>query len=362
MLSIQNLTLKIGQFSLRNINCTVDNGSYAVLLGPTGSGKSTLIKSVLGLHTLQQGKVFLNNKEITHTPPELRGIGYVPQDLALFPHLSVEGNIRFGLRFRKIPPADADRAVETLCRMLSIQDLRTRGVRNLSGGEKQKVALARALAPRPKIVLLDEPFSSIDEGARRALWLELKQVAKELGVTVVHITHNLEEAYTLGEQISVLIEGELVQSGSRHTIFEKPATESVARYMNYRNIFTGRAENHPEGSRIDCGHFQILVNERITAGRQATVCIRQQDLKIVREGFPLRDSLKGNVFSGEVVSLLSLPESCVMLFRMDGSPRKYDLELRFPTYIRERHNLLEGNKIRVAIWTPNIIIFRGHDT
>jgi len=357
MLSIRNLTLRIGQFSLKEINCDFGKGSYSVLLGPTGSGKSTLIKSVLGLYPPQQGRVLLNNQEITRTPPELRGIGYVPQDLALFPHLSVEGNIRFGLRFRNIPPPDADRAVENLCRMLSIRDLRDRSVGTLSGGEKQKVALARALAPRPGIVLLDEPFSSIDEGARRVLWLELKQIAAELGITVVHITHNLEEAYTLGESISVLIDGTLVQSGSKQEIFERPATESVARYLNYRNIFTGRVENHQDGSKIHCSHFKILVNERIASGTQATVCVRQQDLKIVREGYPLRDSLKGNVFSGEIVSLLSLPESCVMMFRIEGSPRRYDFELRFPAYIRERHNLHEGNKIRVAILTPTIIVF-----
>ncbi|MCX6355451.1 MAG: ABC transporter ATP-binding protein [Candidatus Aureabacteria bacterium] len=357
MLSIRNLTLRMGQFSLKEISCDFHKRSYSVLLGPTGSGKSTLIKSVLGLYPPQQGRVFLNNQEITRTPPELRGIGYVPQDLALFPHLSVEGNIRFGLRFRNIPPPDADRAVDSLCRLLSIHDLRGRGVRNLSGGEKQKVALARALAPRPGIVLLDEPFSSIDEGARRVLWLELKQIAAELGITVVHITHNLEEAYTLGESISVLIDGTLVQSGSKQEIFERPATESVARYLNYRNIFTGRAEDHQNGSRIDCGHFKILVNKRISPRTQATVCVRQQDLKIVREEYPLRDSLKANVFSGEIVSLLSLPESCVMMFRIEGSPHRYDFELRFPAYIRERHALREGNKIRVAILTPNIIIF-----
>ncbi|MCX6357942.1 MAG: ABC transporter ATP-binding protein [Candidatus Aureabacteria bacterium] len=357
MLIIEQLRCKIGDFSLRGISLTVGVGSYTVLLGPTGSGKSTLIKSILGLHPLQGGRVSLNGRDITRTPPELRRIGYLPQHYALFPHLTVEGNIRFGLDMRGAARRQSDIAVAELCRTLAIEDIRERGVVNLSGGEQQRVALARALAAKPELILLDEPFSAIDEGARRGLWSDLQETIRALGITAVHITHNLDEAYTLGERIAVMIDGSLAQQGSRQEIFERPATERVARYLNYRNIFTGVASPVPEGARVDCGHFSITVGKPIPQGSRVTLCIRQQDLKIVREGFPLRHSLSQNVYAGEIVSLLSLPESCVMHFRMEGSPRRHDLELKFPAHIRERHNLAVGKRVRVAAWMPSIIVF-----
>lgn len=357
-LEISSLNFSVGALRLRDINLYCRKGEYHILLGPTGSGKSTLIKCILGLFRPQSGGVSLNGHDITGEPPEKRRMGYLPQHYALFPHLNTEENIRFGLRARKMPPGESDELVSRLCGMLQIESLRKRSVRNLSGGERQKVALGRALAARPEIIILDEPFSSIDEGARRLLWFEMRQVIGEVGITAIHITHNLEEAYTVGEKLSVLIDGELVQSGSKRDIFERPATENVARYLNYRNIYSGRAERHPGGTRVELGHFSVVVKDEIPVGREVAICIRPQDIKIIREDVGIRDSLKENVFSGEIISLFMLPEQCLMRFKMDGSPKNYDFELRFPTYIEKRHALYVGKRVRVAIWEPNIIVFK----
>ena len=357
-LEVESLGLDLGSFSLKDVDISCRKGEYHILLGPSGSGKSTLLKSLLGFHRLRSGRIRLDGREITRELPERRRIGYVPQNYALFPHLNVEGNLRFGLRARRNTLAhEADALVNQLCGMLRIDALRSRRVQNLSGGERQKVALGRALCTRPEIILLDEPFSSIDEGGRRRLWFELKQSVAEIGITVLHVTHNLDEAYTLGERLSVLIDGDLVQSGPKREIFERPATEGIARYLNYRNLLTGISREEAGGTRVELEHFTVVVGRRLPPGRPVRLCVRAQDIKIVREGVPLRESLKRNVFAGEIVELFPLPEACLMWFRVDGSGREFDLEVRFPLHIVQRHGLHAGKRVRVAFLEPTIIVF-----
>ena len=356
-LKIETLSAIIGRFSLKDISLSCKKGEYHVLLGPTGSGKSSLMKCILGFHKTQTGAIYLGSRDITRERPERRRMAYVPQNYSLFPHLDVEGNIRFGLAARKVPAQKADLLVNRLCDILHIESLRPRNVRNLSGGEKQKVALARALAVQPEIILLDEPFSSIDEGAKRGLWVELKQIVNEVGITAFHITHNLEEAYSMGERLSVLINGELLQSGAKGDIFERPLTESIAKYLSYRNVFAGVAEKHPEGTEIHIGHFSIFVSGQVPETTEIRLCIRPQDIKIIREGFPVKDSLKKNIFSGEITALFLFPEYCLMQYRIEGSPEAYDFEIKLPRYLRERHDLYPGKRVRVGIWEPNIILF-----
>ena len=355
--SVESLDVSLGKFSLADINLSCARGEYHILLGPTGSGKSSLLKSMLGFHKPEAGRIHLDGRDITDELPERRRMGYVPQDYALFPHLNVEQNLRFGLQARRAHGERPDALVDNLCEMLSIEHLRKRRVQNLSGGERQKVAIGRALGAQPKMILLDEPFSSIDEGAKRGLWFELKQLVRQVGLTTLHVTHNLEEAYTLGERLSVMIDGRLVQSGDRRDIFERPANERVARYFNYTNIFDGVAEDHSEGTRINLGHFSVVVRAKVADGKRVKVCIRQQDIRIIKEGAAIKDSLRRNILAGEITNLFPLLEEHVMWFRVERSPRKHDLELRFPLNVEGRHSLYEGKKIRVALWEPMIMLF-----
>jgi ABC-type Fe3+/spermidine/putrescine transport system ATPase subunit len=356
---VEALNVSLGKFSLTDINLSCGRGEYHILLGPTGSGKSSLLKCILGFHRPESGRIHLDGRDITGELPERRRLGYVPQDYALFPHLDVEQNLRFGLRARKAPGEGADALVDSLCEMLKIEHLRKRRVQNLSGGERQKVAIGRALGAQPKMILLDEPFSSIDEGAKRGLWFELEQLVRQLGLTTLHVTHNLHEAYTLGERLSVMIDGNLVQSGDRKEIFERPANERVARYLNYTNIFEGVAEKHPEGTRINLGHFGVTVRQRVAEGKRVKLCIRQQDVRIIKEGAEIREPLRRNVLAGEITRLFPLLEEFVMWFRVGGSPRKHDLELRFPLHMEGRHRLYEGKKIRVALLESMIILLEA---
>ena len=359
-LNLQALQFSIDDFRLTDIDISVRKGEYHVVLGPTGSGKSTLMKCILGLYRPSGGSITLDDNDLLRLPPEKRGLGYLPQNYALFPHLSVEGNIRFGLHSRRLPAAAEEKEVTLQCDALQIGPLRGRDVCTLSGGEQQKVALARALITRPKVILLDEPFSSIDEGSRRRLWFDLKQAIRRAGVTAIHITHHLEEAYTLGDRLSVLVDGRLVQSGRKEVVFGYPATESVARFLGYRNIFYGDSRNLPGGTAIDLGYFLVKTSKKIPAGERVAICLRPQYIKIIREDEPIRESLERNVFKGEVISIFMLPEHCLMRFQISGSPSPFDLELKFPAYIKERLSLSVGKKITVALWEPSIIVFRGH--
>jgi ABC-type Fe3+/spermidine/putrescine transport system ATPase subunit len=355
-LAVEGLSLRLRGFSLSGITMACRRGGYHVLMGPTGSGKTTLLRTLLGFHGPHAGRVLLGGRDITNEAPERRGMGYVPQSYSLFPHLDVEANVRFGLKARKISGREAGRVTRDLLAMLSIEHLRGRDVRNLSGGEKQKVALGRALAARPEVILLDEPFSSIDEGGRRGLWFDTKRVIDEVGITVLHVTHNLEEAFTLGERFFVLMNGTLAQAGDRQDIFDRPANMRVAGYLGYRNIFTGTARRVAGGTKIDLGHFEVALGRPVPEG-ETTLCIRQQDIRIIRPDQPVKESLRRNVFGGTVTHVFSMPDSCVVRFRIGGSPGEFDLEARFPVNIRDRYDLRPGRETSLAPVEPRIIVF-----
>ncbi len=354
-LAVTGLACTVGGFHLRAVDLAVQHGSYHLLLGPTGSGKSTLLKCLLGLQGMARGRILLAGRDISGLAPEQRGIGYVPQNHALFPHLSVKQNIRFGVVGRHAEAAE--RAVRRAIDLLSLGALLPRRVAGLSGGERQKVALARALAIRPELLLLDEPFSAIDEGARRHLWLELKRAVREIGITTIHVTHSLDEAYAMGEEVSVLIHGRLAQSGTCQSVFHQPADEPVARYLNYGNIFHGRAEVTGQGAILDVGGFTIRVHTPLPQAALVGVCVRPQDVKIIRDGMPLDEQLAANTYTATIRELYLLPQHCVLMVQVKGSPRPFDFEVRCPEYMKERHQLDVGGTIRIALWQPNIIVF-----
>ena len=200
-LKIDNLSLAAGAFELNNFNLEVTTGEYFVLMGPTGSGKSMLLKSICGLHPITSGSILIDGIEVTNLEPKARNLGYVPQNSNLFPHLNVKRNISFPLDVRGVPAEKVAKKVANLAELLKIKDLLLRTTQNLSGGERQKVALARALATEPALLLLDEPVSALDEQTRKKICKELVIVQKELNITTIHISHSLEEAKSVADRI-----------------------------------------------------------------------------------------------------------------------------------------------------------------
>ena len=222
MLEIKNLSLQLNSFKLKNINLNVDDKEYFVLLGPSGSGKTLMLETIAGLHKSSEGQVLFNGSNLLEMSPERRGIGLVYQNYELFPRMTVRENITFGLRIRKKSNKIIESELDKLMDLFGIEHLLNRYPSKLSGGEQQRVALARALIISPKILFLDEPLSALDHLNKELLMHELQRVHKNSGTTIIHVTHDFDEAFFLGDKIGVMAEGKLVKTGKKKEFMNKP--------------------------------------------------------------------------------------------------------------------------------------------
>jgi molybdopterin-binding protein len=252
VIRLEGIGVRVGGFELRDISLVVPCGGYALIIGPTGSGKTTLLDAVAGHAPLLGGRVYLRDADVTHLPPERRGLGIVYQQYHLFPHLGVRDNIAYGLR------GDGRARVEELAELLGITPLLDRRVHGLSGGEQQRVALARALAPRPSILLLDEPFAAVDPATRQVLRRELRTLHEREGITTLQVTHDFDEALRLGDLVAVLAEGRIAQSGTPEQVFRYPNSAFIAQFVGSGNVIAGevvRAPGEDERAARFRGHF-----------------------------------------------------------------------------------------------------------
>ena len=213
MIRIEGVSWKAGEFGLEDVSCEVPGGKYSVMMGRTGCGKTTLIELICGLRRPSSGRIFIGDRDVTYDPPGERGIGYVPQDGALFPAMTVGAQIGFAMRLRGRPAEEIDGVIQRLSAELGIEALLERKPAGLSGGEKQRVALGRALASEPKVMLLDEPLAALDERTWSEMIDLLKRTQREHGLTVLHVTHSRREAELLGECVFRLEGGEVGEIG-----------------------------------------------------------------------------------------------------------------------------------------------------
>ena len=231
MIRTDEISFSIGTFELQRLSINIAKGEYFILLGPPGSGKTIFLECLCGLKKIASGRIYIDEHDVTNIEPRARGIGYVPQDYALFPHLSVEQNIAFGLRIRGCQGKETQTKIIETTEMLDIQRLLPRRIHGLSGGEKQRVALARALALQPKVLLLDEPVCALDEVTRQEVCSQLLGIQRRLGLTTIHVSHNLEEAFTVADRAAILNDGVLQQVGHLDELVNKPNSDFVARFM-----------------------------------------------------------------------------------------------------------------------------------
>ena len=261
MIEVKNLSLDMGDFSLTDVSLTINDAEYFVVLGPTGAGKTVLIECIAGLHHIRHGEIWLDGNDITGLAPEERNLGYVPQDYVLFPFLKVAENIAFGLKQAGWKAGDIKGRVETKAELMGVSHLMRRDVRSLSGGEKQRVALARALAPSPAILLLDEPLGALDRRTAEYLRLELRRVHRGLGITTIHITHDLVEAVELADRVAVVQGGQVKQVAEPERMLFYPEGEVVSDFIGGPNILdcdscTSAGHGIME---VDCGGLKLIV-------------------------------------------------------------------------------------------------------
>ncbi len=238
---VDSVSKRFGEFeALKNVSLEVRDGSLTALLGPSGGGKSTLLRVIAGLETPDSGKVVIAGEDATSTPPQRRNVGFVFQHYAAFKHMTVRKNVAFGLTIRKRPQEEIDARVNELLELVHLDGFADRYPSQLSGGQRQRMALARALAVQPRVLLLDEPFGALDATVRKELRLWLRRLHDEVHVTTVFVTHDQEEAMEVAEQIVVLNHGDIEQVGAPRDLYEKPANEFVMRFVGPVSELSGR--------------------------------------------------------------------------------------------------------------------------
>ncbi|MBI4329525.1 MAG: ABC transporter ATP-binding protein [Chloroflexi bacterium] len=254
LLEIVGATKRYGStLALDDLSLSVERGELLVLLGPSGCGKSTLLRLIAGLEKADAGTVTFQGEPLAGVPPERRAFGLMFQDLALFPHLSVHENIAFGLRRRRLPGAAINRRVGELLGLVNMPGYGARQVHQLSGGERQRVALARSLAPSPRLLMLDEPMGALDWTLREELYTEVRRILKTVEVASLYVTHDHNEAFAVADRIAVMQAGRIVQSGSAEEVLRAPASEFIARFLGYRNIFRGHANAQRDAWETEIG-------------------------------------------------------------------------------------------------------------
>jgi ABC-type Fe3+/spermidine/putrescine transport system ATPase subunit len=271
-----------GQPVLRSVSFTVASGEFLVLLGPNGSGKTTLLRCIAGLERPSAGTVRLAGVNLEGLPPFRRGIGLMFQDPALFPHRTVYENIAYAPLLQRRARTDVDREVDGLVDLLHLSGFEDRRPDQLSGGERQRVALARTLAARPRLVLLDEPFASIDVELKAELHAEFRRALRSVGTAAIHVTHDREEGLFLGDRVGLLFDGSLETVGPSSEVFERPGTVRAARFLGYNVVFrpTGPEAVRAEDLRIDpegSGGIEGTVLVAGTTGRETLVIVRADD-------------------------------------------------------------------------------------
>ena len=298
MIKIKGLHRDWKEFALKGIDLEVQDGEYFVILGPTGAGKTLLLELIAGFHAPDCGEIFINEKNVTGLPPEKRNIGFVYQDYSLFPHLDVRKNIEFGLRMRGI--RDGSR-VERMAENLNISHLLHRYPLTLSGGEQQRVALARVLLIEPDVLLLDEPLSALDPGTQDSTRRLLKKIHNMSDLMVIHVTHNQTEAQILADRIAVMMDGRIVQVAAANDVFDRPLNDRIAHFMGVENVLKGTVTSNSDGlTSIALDSCEIEAVSGCAVGEEVHACLRPENVTISL--VPVKSSAR-NAFEGVVIEI-----------------------------------------------------------
>src|SRR5689334_12161211 len=265
---------------VNDVSVEIGDGECFVLLGPSGSGKSTLLRAIAGLAGVDHGRIALHGRDVTHVSPRERGVGLVFQNYALFRHMTVADNIEFALRVRRVKAAERRQRRQELLRLVALEGMDERLPAQLSGGQQQRVAVARALAHKPEVLLLDEPFGALDAKIREELRRTIRQVQRELGITIILVTHDQEEAFALADRIGVMNLGRLLEIGRPDELYTRPATRFVATFLGAANLLLARQT--ADGIRVGTTALGARGADRGEVGREQEVVavLRPEEIEL----------------------------------------------------------------------------------
>lgn len=262
---------------LRDVSLHADEGEIVCLLGPSGCGKTTLLRIITGLEVADSGRVTFENRPLDDVPVHRRDFGLMFQDFALFPHKDVAANVAFGLRMKSLPQQQIEVRVTEMLSLVGLAGYEQRRVYDLSGGEQQRVALARSLAPGPRLLMLDEPLGSLDRALREELMNELRAILKRVAVTAIYVTHDQQEAFAIADRVIIMNQGRIVQQGTPQAVYRRPASTWVARFLGLTNLVSGRVKTlDPLTVDTALGRLTLAKGEEVSVGQEVTVLIHPE--------------------------------------------------------------------------------------
>lgn len=347
-LKLQGLVKRFGPVAaVDGVDLELPAGQLISFLGPSGCGKTTLLRMVAGLEQPTEGRILVDDEDITDQPPHVRDMGMVFQSLALFPHLTVAGNIGYAMRIRGVPKERIRERVDELLALVSLEGLADRRISQLSGGQRQRVATARALALEPRLFLLDEPLSALDANLREQLQVELRLLQQQLGITTIMVTHDQREAMTMSDLVVVMNAGRIEQIGGPLDVYRRPATSFVARFIGTTNLLSG--------TRGSDGILRVTGREFSVSGDTATedvvISVRPEDAHLQVGDLPERNALPGTVvFVRDLGEMFECYVDCGLDANVvvAGSPR-------------ERVDVQQGQQVSVSFPAEACVVVSGSE-
>ena len=306
ILKVNNLSKSFGNVkAVQEVSFEATEGRVLSLLGPSGCGKTTTLRCIAGFENPDQGEIYLDDRKITPFPPEKRGIGMVFQNYALWPHMTVYGNLAFGLQIRKVPKPEINKRIKKILSMVQLEGYENRYPRQMSGGQQQRIAMARALVFEPDIMLLDEPLSNLDAKLREEMRFEFTELQKKLGITAVYVTHDQAEALVLSDKIVILDQGKIVQSGTPKEIFSNPKNKFVAGFIAVTSFMDGKVDSLAEEQKkivvkTDDGLTIQGNNSNLSVGQRVSVAIRMNAVHFVQDEDEIEKN-SVNLFKGKII-------------------------------------------------------------
>lgn len=355
ILKVKNLSKNFGKVkAVQDVTFEATEGKVLSLLGPSGCGKTTTLRCIAGFENPDQGEIYLDNRKITPFPPEKRGIGMVFQNYALWPHMTVYGNLAFGLQIRKVPKDEITKKIKRVLGMVQLEGYENRYPRQMSGGQQQRIAMARALVFEPEIMLLDEPLSNLDAKLREEMRFEFTELQRKLGITAIYVTHDQAEALVISDKIVILNHGKIIQSGSPKEIYSNPKNKFVAGFIAVSTFIDGSVDSFLEGKKnvvvkSDDGFIINGTNDNLSIGQRVSVVMRMNTIKFIQNESKVEKN-KVNIFRGKIIQSSYLGEN------IDYKIRLGKWEVR--TSVEAKYDFKLGEEVTFHLPPEDIIVTR----